>query len=67
MCQSDDPCNASPCANGGQCLPVFTCDCQDGYAGDTCNQGAKYLLIASSIFFNQNNIYAFIFYAVKII
>ena len=46
MCQfvSDiDPCEPNPCHNGGLCLPeddgTFTCQCADGFSGETCETG----------------------------
>lgn len=35
----DDPCAASPCQNGGTCVPdgsVAVCVCAAGYEGATC-------------------------------
>ena len=38
--QKSDPCEKSPCLNGGSCEShdnVFTCYCPPGYLGDLCN------------------------------
>jgi len=37
-------CESSPCLDGGTCTDLapsgFTCDCRNGYVGDTCEIGA---------------------------
>lgn len=41
-----DPCFDSPCANGGTCSPDgtdgFTCQCADGWTGETCTEPSCY-------------------------
>ena len=35
-----DECDPNPCQNGGICtdgINSFTCSCEDGYSGDTCD------------------------------
>ena len=40
-----DPCDSSPCKNGGTCtkvtFKVFNCTCAKGYTGPSCAQGKK--------------------------
>ena len=34
-----DECQPNPCSHGGTCSPTlsgYTCYCEDGYKGDTC-------------------------------
>ena len=34
-----DPCQPNPCSNGGTCAPTpsgYSCYCDEGYKGDTC-------------------------------
>lgn len=36
---ADDPCDPNPCENGGECVQAgggFTCVCQPGFSGPTC-------------------------------
>ena len=38
-CESQDPCNSSPCSNGGSCSTTssgYRCDCPTGYFGPLC-------------------------------
>jgi len=37
-----DECDSFPCMNGATCVDnvdSFTCNCQSGYTGDTCQTG----------------------------
>ena len=40
-----DPCDSSPCRNGGTCTKVrydvFKCTCAKGFTGNSCAQGKK--------------------------
>ncbi|CAH1241297.1 COL6A3 [Branchiostoma lanceolatum] len=45
ICVSPDPCNSSPCLNGGTCQRVgltteYTCVCPEGYHGSICQNYA---------------------------
>ena len=38
------PCDLNPCSHGGQCsninfYPYFSCKCENGYRGSTCDTG----------------------------
>ena len=50
------PCAAAPCQNGGTCTQSGTCDCLDGWSGDSC-QTSKNLQIMRIRSFpsNKNN------------
>ena len=37
-------CTDTPCLNGGECTvsgDSFTCNCPEGYTGDTCEQSKR--------------------------
>ena len=41
-----DPCNSSPCLNGGQCQlmsngAAYSCSCQNGFTGSRCETPSK--------------------------
>ena len=43
-----NPCDSSPCQNGGICFrsgsrEVYVCSCSDGFSGIHCENGKKYL------------------------
>ena len=41
-------CQLSPCKNGGTCLNQqagYSCECQDGYSGDHCEEGDAHIFI----------------------
>ncbi|GFO45668.1 neurogenic locus notch homolog protein 1 [Plakobranchus ocellatus] len=55
-CQKEEECLASPCANGGTCIPEWagpTCKCAEGYEGDNCTD-------ASAFTFDGESSYSFI-------
>lgn len=39
---------AAPCKNGGRCIDgidSFTCRCESGYTGDTCEDGLLQIVL----------------------
>jgi len=52
QCQFDDLCASTPCHNGATCTSnqgALTCECAEGWQGDTCDTFSREALLASRI------------------